>query len=157
MTITLSADTPYPTWIIKWDQHSNRAIFKYMADTLNRVFGEIVLEGAELRNKIFEAGDKKALKDDAITAIRTWYAKGIYDNVSAIVTAGNNADDIKAKINRVPILAVTDGTNKRRLRTSTQLANCIKTYIIRRVASNESAEFTEEGALVLHFDTSVSI
>ena len=86
-----------------------------MADTFNRIFGEITLEENELETKIFEAGDKKELKDDAITAIRTWYAKAIYDHVSAILPADNDKDDIKAKINRVPILAITDTANKRRL------------------------------------------
>ena len=36
----------------------------------------------------------------------------IFDDVSALVAAGNDEANIKANINRVPILAITDSANK---------------------------------------------
>ena len=125
-----------------------------MSHVLNRNFGEIVLEGNELTNMLFEGGNRRELKNNAIKILCTWYAKAIYDDVHNRVP-GNDEADIKAKINRVPIMAINDTVNKTRLRTSTQLAGCLEKYVVNLDAGNEPPEFTEESALVLYLDTSV--
>lgn len=51
-------------------------------------------------------------------------------------------------------MAFNTSPNKVRLRTATQLANHIESYITLKNKGNEPAEFAEENALVLFLDTS---
>lgn len=104
----------------------------------------MVLEKDELFQKLFDdpSTNHKELKSDAIRILREWYAKAIFDIVVSRVGT-NTENNIKLKINKVPITATNASGSRTRLRNGTQMGNCFEHYISLKAANNEPDIFKE--------------
>ena len=151
-TITLPADFPYLTLLIRWEKHTHRLHFSHMAATFNHNFGELVLADNQLWLKLFEdpTTNHRELKANAVTLLQKWYAKAIFDVVSSRI-ATNSENDIKSKLDKVPIMTLDLSSNKIRICTATQLAKCFENYISLHAAnSNQQTQSFHSGGCLRH-------